>query len=282
MATVTTNSQPVVGAYGDIYSAASGTPIPTSFDSVDTDPLWTKLGMISEDGASWTPPEEETEDIKIWQSPYPARTVTTGLSSSLSFALDGWDRVTVPFALGGGTFTVAGTTVVYHPPKPGESEVRALFMKVLDGPVKLGLYFAKGRVIGRDDAVFKPDEAALLNVEFGLLGDPVAEPYNLVFDEATFPAGVTATGATAGTPGTFTPPGADAPEDLGGMTGITASPTTAWTTGQHVLLSDNTSKAYWDGTAWATGQAALMSAESGDTEARNGSGAEARNGGGTK
>lgn len=281
MATVTTNSQPVVGAYGDIFSAASGTAIPASFDAVDTDPLWTKLGMISEDGASWTPPEEETEDIKIWQSSYPARTVTTGLSSSLSFALDGWDRITVPFALGGGTFEDSGTTVVYHPPAPGESEVRALFLKVLDGPVKLGLYFAKGRVIGRDDAVFKPDEAALLNVEFGLLGDPTLDPYNLVFDQATFPAGVAATGATAGTPGTFTPPGADPPEDLAALTpGVTATPTTAWTTNQHVVLGDS-SKAYWNGTAWATGQAALMGAEGGG-EARNGNGAEARNGGGTK
>lgn len=259
---VTTNSQPIVGAYGDIYSAAVGTAIPSDIDSPGSE--WTKLGMISEDGASWTPPEEETEDIKIWQSPYPARTVTTGLSSSLSFALDGWDRITVPFALGGGTFEdIAGppATVIYHPPAPGESEVRALFMKVLDGPVKLGLYFAKGRVIGRDDAVFKPDEASLLHVEFGLLGDPVLDPYNLVFDGATFPSGtpIVATGATAGIPGTFTPVGATPPANLAAMSTVTASPNTAWTVGQYVVRADtgavDLGKCHWDGGAWVSGVA---------------------------
>jgi hypothetical protein len=265
---VMTNDQPIVGAYGDIYTADSGTPVPTDIDAPGA--AWTKLGMISEDGASWTPPEEETAEIKIWQTPYPARTVTTGLSSSLTFALDGWDRVTVPFAMGGGTFTdAAGTTVVYSPPKPGESEQKSLFMKVLDGAVKLGLYFAKGKVTGRDDTVFKPDEAALLNVEFSLQGDANLDPFNLVFDKTTFPGSpITATGATAGSPGAFTPTGATPPADLPALQAgsITASPATAWTTGQHVVLGNN-QHAYWNSLAWASGDASMLTArESGESQ----------------
>lgn len=259
---IMTNEQPIVGAYGDIYTAAVGTPIPTDID--EPGPEWTKLGMISEDGASWTPPEEETEEIKIWQSPYPARVVTTGLTSSLSFALDGWDRVTVPFALGGGTFEDSGDTVIYHPPGPGASVSRAIFMKVLDGDVRMGLYFAKGRVTGRDDSVFNPGEPALLQVEFGLEvwvkdDGTVADPYNLVFDSATFPpeggGGVVATGATAGTPGTFTPSGATPPANLTAMGTVVANPATAWTTGQHVILGDS-SHAFWDSDTWEVGDAA--------------------------
>ena len=69
------------------------------------------------------------------------------------------------------------------------------------------------------------------------------------------PQGPTAaTGATAGSPGTFTPSGADVPADLAAMTGIVASPATAWTTGQHVVL-DDASQAYWDGAAWVAGVA---------------------------
>lgn len=205
---IMTNEQPIVGAYGDVYTAPVGTAPPAfPTDIVPIAAPWVKLGMISEDGASWTPPEEETEEIKIWQSPYPARVVTTGLTSSMTFALDGWDRETVPFALGGGTFTDAvgpPAVTTYHPPGPGESESRAIFLLVLDGEVKLGLYFAKGRVVGRDDTSFKPDEAALLNVEFGLEvyikpdGTP-EDPYNLIFDGTTFPAaGVFALSAGAG------------------------------------------------------------------------------------
>ncbi len=63
-----------------------------------------------------------------------------------------------------------------------------------------------------------------------------------------------ATGATAGTPGVWTPSGSAAPADFSGMTPIVASPTTAWTTGQYVVLADS-SQAYWDGTAWQVGAA---------------------------
>jgi hypothetical protein len=62
------------------------------------------------------------------------------------------------------------------------------------------------------------------------------------------------TGATAGTPGTYTPAGATVPGDVTQMAGITASPATAWTTGQYVPLSPAGS-AYWNGTAWTLGVA---------------------------
>jgi hypothetical protein len=65
---------------------------------------------------------------------------------------------------------------------------------------------------------------------------------------------IAATGATAGSPGTFTPPGATPPANLAAMAGITANPTTAWTTGQRVVLGDATT-AHWTGTTWAVGAA---------------------------
>ena len=70
---------------------------------------------------------------------------------------------------------------------------------------------------------------------------------------------VAATGATAGTPGTWTPAGATPPATLPALTGaappIAATPGTAWTTGQYVALGDST-HAHWSGTAWVTGDAA--------------------------
>src|SRR5215813_6596019 len=67
-------------------------------------------------------------------------------------------------------------------------------------------------------------------------------------------SGIVATGATAGNPGTFTPAGATPPANLAAMTGITASPTTAWTAGQHVVLGD-ASSAHWSSSAWVVGVA---------------------------
>ncbi len=64
-----------------------------------------------------------------------------------------------------------------------------------------------------------------------------------------------ATGATAGSPGSFTPAGAQVPATLAAMSGLTALPATAWTTGQHVATGDAV-HCHWNGTAWTTGDAA--------------------------
>lgn len=71
--------------------------------------------------------------------------------------------------------------------------------------------------------------------------------------------GALATGATAGIPGTWTPGGSSAPADVPALTssGIVASPTTAWTTGQYVqtLTPSTPGQGYWDGSAWVAGVA---------------------------
>ena len=66
--------------------------------------------------------------------------------------------------------------------------------------------------------------------------------------------GVPATGADAGSPGTYTPAQSYGPADLAGLTTVTANPATAWTTGQYVPLRDG-STAHWTGSAWAAGPA---------------------------
>jgi hypothetical protein len=89
----------------------------------------------------------------------------------------------------------------------------------------------------------------------------VAPPTDL--DGGASALGVPATGATAGIPGTWTPTNSYAPANLAdlvaGASGphgvaVTASPNTAWTTGQRVQLRDGT-YAHWSSTAWVAGPA---------------------------
>lgn len=196
---VTTDNRPLVGSTGDVYTAPVGTPAPDDIEAPAAP--WVKLGLISEDGATWTPPAEETTDIGAWQTPYPVRILTTSLTTSVQFALMEWDRDTLPFALGGGTFTddAVGGTTTFHPPDAGKSEERALFMKVLDDPIAVGLYYPKGRVSERGETTFVRDEAALLDVTFSIVGDVTMEPYNLIFPTEDFPAAVVVFGAEGGT-----------------------------------------------------------------------------------
>ena len=63
-----------------------------------------------------------------------------------------------------------------------------------------------------------------------------------------------ATGATAGTPGSFTPAGATPPANLAALSGIQPNPDAPWTTGQYVVLGDG-SEAHNGAADWAAGRA---------------------------
>lgn len=75
------------------------------------------------------------------------------------------------------------------------------------------------------------------------------------------PPPVPATGATAGTPGSWTPPGSSAPTDAAqaGAWGVVASPATAWTSGQYVqgTTVGAAGRMSWSGSAWVGGAAPL-------------------------
>lgn len=72
----------------------------------------------------------------------------------------------------------------------------------------------------------------------------------------TLDSGVAATGATAGTPATLTPVDSYPPETFFELDAapLTATPLTAWTTGQYLVLGDTT-EAHWDGDEWIAGRA---------------------------
>jgi hypothetical protein len=68
---------------------------------------------------------------------------------------------------------------------------------------------------------------------------------------------IPATGATAGIPGTWTPPGSTPRSSPATMSGIVASPATAWTSGQYVqtLTEGAAGRTTWTGTGWVGGVA---------------------------
>jgi hypothetical protein len=82
----------------------------------------------------------------------------------------------------------------------------------------------------------------------------VAIDWNLNAPPTITSGAVTATGATSGAPGYFTPSGATVPANLAALTGITASPATAWATGSYVITADLLAN-HWTGSAWAAGKA---------------------------
>ena len=78
--------------------------------------------------------------------------------------------------------------------------------------------------------------------------------WNLTAPPSVDTGAVAATGATSGAPGFFTPSGAQPPANLAALTGLTASPNTAWTTGSYVITADLLAN-HWSGSAWVAGKA---------------------------
>jgi len=139
----------------------------------------------------------------------------------------------------------------------------AYFMLGLDGenpPKAVGIVRAVAGAIGGDARVTLTADLSL----------PVSRKPDVMFGNATTSrivygggGAVKATQFTAGTPGTIVPGNAAAPTTLAELQAqtppVTASPATAWTTGQYVQLpgsgSSTGGRVHWTSSAWAAGAA---------------------------
>jgi hypothetical protein len=121
----------------------------------------------------------------------------------------------------------------------------------VDGENYFAIYAPKAEIYRADDISFG-DTESLAGLPIGV--KPMAFGSN-TYTYAITPLGASvATGATAGTPGSFTPDGSVAPANLGALASVIATPSSAWTAGQRVILGD-ASSAHWDGDSWESGSA---------------------------
>jgi hypothetical protein len=180
------DSAPVVGAGGGIYVAPFPTDPPAAFDDLDgATPTFKYLGLISEDGVTYMPLEEETEDMNVWQLAFPWDVVTTAQSSTLGFALAQWNKDTVSFVFSGGTWDESGDDVAtFEPPGLGETSDVAAFLRVkTSSGHDVGVYYRRAKVTEREEATFSKSEMATLGVTLTMLGVEGETPQLLYFDK---------------------------------------------------------------------------------------------------
>jgi hypothetical protein len=233
---------------GAIMSGPKGTVLPTDA-STAPDPALIDSGYISEDGCTLSDAQTWV-DIKDWGGDT-VRRIKSESQVSIAFSFLEVNDRSAKAAFGDDNVTGTGGTLaiklnVKEPPR------KAWLINMLDGDRYLRITVADGQITDRGDLTFTRAGAILIPVTLTCYPDANGDAA-IIYAEG--PSGVAATGASAGTPGSFTPGGADAPANLAALSGVTASPTTAWTTGQYVALGD-ASHAHWSGTAWATGDAA--------------------------
>jgi hypothetical protein len=98
-----------------------------------------------------------------------------------------------------------------------------------------------------------PQPFELIVGDAGATGE-VSIDWNLTAPPTVDLGTVAATGATSGSPGFYSPSGAQAPANLAALTGVVATPATAWATGSYVITGDLLAN-HWTGAAWAAGKA---------------------------
>lgn len=240
------NATLVIGS-GNYLTAPVGTDLPDDL-LVPTSP-WSAVGHTSlEDILSISSEGGEATTIgtlqnKSLRTKYSARTETIALT------LQQFDIAGLKLYYGSNAPVLAnGTVGVPTDPTPTVTAFLAVFV---DGENYFAIYAPKAEIYRADDISFG-DTESLAGLPIGV--KPMAFGSN-TYTYAITPLGASvATGATAGTPGSFTPDGSVTPANLAALASVIATPTSAWTTGQYVTLGD-ASTAHWDGDSWVSGSA---------------------------
>ncbi|UFD97953.1 major tail protein [Streptomyces phage Pablito] len=238
------NATLVIGS-GNYLTAPTGTDIPA--DLLTPLSPWEAVGHTSlEDIFSITSEGGEATVIgslqnKSLRTKYSARTET------MTFTLQQFDVAALKLYYGSNAPILPdGSVGVPADPIPTTCGFLAVFV---DGENHFAFYAPKAEIYRADDVSFG-DTESLAGLPLGV--KPMTYGANSWTYSITPLGGPAATGATAGAPGAFTPSGSVAPYDLADLAAVLASPTSAWTSGQHVVLGDG-SNANWDGDSWVEG-----------------------------
>ncbi|KOG26820.1 hypothetical protein [Streptomyces viridochromogenes] len=241
------NATLVVGS-GNYLTAPVGTAMPADlltpvspWQNVGHTSLEDIFGITSEGGEATTIGSLQNKSLR---TKYSARTET------MTFTLQQFDTTALKLYFGANAPLLPdGSVGVPTDPEPTQAAFLAVF---IDGDNHFAFYAPRAEIYRADDMAIS-DTESLAGLPLGV--KPMAFGSNVWTYAITPLGGTLATGASAGTPGSFSPDGSVAPANLAGLAGVIATPSSAWTTGQHVVLGD-ASKAYWNGTAWVAGQAA--------------------------
>jgi hypothetical protein len=240
------NATLVIGS-GNYLTAPAGTDLPEDL-LVPTSP-WSIVGHTSlEDIFSIASEGGEATVIGTLQNKS-LRTKYSARTETMTFTLQQFDIPGLKLYYGSNAPVLPnGTVGVPTEPTPTTAAFLAVFV---DGENHFAFYAPKAEIYRADDVSFG-DTESLAGLPIGV--KPMAYGSNSYTYSITPLGASVATGATAGTPGSFTPVDSTVPANLAAMASVIATPTSAWTTGQYVTLGD-ASTAHWDGSAWVSGAA---------------------------
>jgi hypothetical protein len=179
----------IAGQTGQFYAAPLNTALPDAVDD-ELDAAFVGLGLISEDGVSFSQTPDITE-LRAWQERFPIRRIRNTETVNLGAALLQWNENNVPLALGGGAVTDdAGTGYRYDPPAPDEAvDERSFVLDVEDGDNRVRIVVPRGQAIETVEASFVRNALAELPITVGALAAEGQTAYYMLFNSDGFAPG---------------------------------------------------------------------------------------------
>jgi hypothetical protein len=179
----------VVGGGGQLYTAPSGTTVPTTTTGA-LNAAFVGLGYLDEDGLtlSVTP---NIQEFAVWQSRQPARREALAQEILLSCKLAQWDEDTIPVAFGGGSVT--GSTPNFKFSFPADTDALkevAVVADVTDGTENHRFVFERANPTEAAEVVFNRSALAVLPLGLKVLAPAAGgSPGAYYTDSAGFAAG---------------------------------------------------------------------------------------------
>lgn len=239
---------------GNYFLAPVGTEAPA--DLLAPGKVWENVGHTSlEDIFSLTSDGGEATVLGTLQSKS-LRTSYSSRTETMRFTLQQFDSASLRLFFGRNMKETNDERFLGVPQSPQPTQV-AFLAVFIDGENMFSFYAPKVEILRGDDMELSDTESLAglpLDVKPMIYTPPAGVANTWAWAVSPIDPAPAPTGATAGKPGAFTPVGSATPNNISLLTSVKASPTTAWTVGQHVTLTNGTT-AYWSGTAWEPGEA---------------------------
>lgn len=158
-------TQVVIAGSGHVYVAPEATALPTLIATPSGS--YKELGYTTDDGVTYSR-SRQTDDLAVWQSYDPVRTITTGATTEISFTLRQFNPDNVIAAFGGGTFTsgTSGSAGVLVLPAPSDVAVKVLIVDAIDGTHTVRWVFERVQVGGDIEINMQSGDAMNLPITF--------------------------------------------------------------------------------------------------------------------
>ena len=178
-------SEILVGANGSVHVAPLGSTQPTDPTSSYA-AAWAELGFVNDAGVKLHD-AKTINNIASWQSFYATRRIITARDFTVAFALQQWNKNTVPLAFGGGTVSSPAAGVhKYTPPDPALIDERMLGVDWQDGTKHYRLIVPRGMATDAVDAELVRTKESELAIVFGVTTDGSSDPWFLLTDDPSF------------------------------------------------------------------------------------------------